>query len=273
MSEETQQEVFLKNLDDIIRKTFVTGQLIVVATKQHGKTNASFWLLRRIMESQMHKENVIKTMIFDPILRHRYGFDSVPYIDITKTRMLPMVQDLIVDVPFIDSHQTRNAITNVLMQDFIRKRKIKEDFEGKLPFINFYLVEEMQDVWGTHSLSGNQGRFAKTIFSQCKNLDMVIFGTTQRLADVSAKIVERTRYYLIGALTGDNDGKKIASISNKNVVEEVKALKRGEFLFLDRENPETFLIIYFPVFKQNGKPYAYQVKGNGQGYVRKILRG
>lgn len=262
---------FESKLREIIEKVSDSGQLICVATKQHGKTNAMMWLMQLLRNTQEHKENRVKLIMFDTCLNFRYKFDEIPFVDITEIRHIPLVQDLLIDLLYTDTQLTRDAITQILKEDFIKKSKLKKKFDGINPYLNYYMVEEMQNVWGTYALSGTKGRFALKIFSEAMNFGMVILGVTQRLADVSTKICERSKYLLVGALQGDNDIGKLKRITNKQISEKVKTLKKGEFLFIDRDNLEYAPLIYFPIFKQSGKPYPYKNSQNGEGYVKKIF--
>ena len=57
----------------------------------------------------------------------------------------------------------------------------------------------------------------------------------------------------------------------KGIAEKIKGLKRGEFIFWSKDNPEYVDLIYFPKFESTGKPYPYK-DGNGhKGYVRKVF--
>lgn len=274
MSEqEPETQEFETKLKEILGKVLATGQLIVVGTKQTGKTNSVMWLLRKLIDSKDHEKQKMKTMVLDTVLNFRFKFDEIPYLDITKTRHIPLVQDLILDIPYADTMITRDAITEILMENFIKKRRIKKKYKGDFRYVDFYVVEEMQNVFGTYSLSGSNGRFALKIFSECANYGMVFLGITQRLADISAKIVERTRYFLVGNLCGDNDIGKLRRATNKQIAEKAKTLKRGEFLFIDREHLEQVSLIYFPKFTQNGEPYPVDISNNGKGYVKTVFLG
>ena len=265
-------EDFNKKLEEIISKVMVQGQLIVVANKQMGKTNSTMHLIRALIQSKEHKENKYKTLIFDLPLVWRFNFDRIPYVDISESTYLPIVRDLLIDIPYTDSVMTRNAIVDVMREDFVRKRRLKIKFEGRNPFLNVYVVEEMQDVWGTYSLNGNVGRSALKIFAECANYGMVIIGITQRLADVSTKIIGRAKYLLIGSLQEDNDLKKVKRFASQEVSEKIKSLKRGEFIFWDRTNKEHIDLIYFPKFDNHGqKPYPYQNGQSEAGYVKRIF--
>jgi len=265
-------EDFDKKLEEIINKVLEQGQLIIVANKQMGKTNSAMWLLRTLMHRKEHADNKYKTLIFDLPLIWRFKFDRIPYVDISEVTYLPIVRDLLIDIPYTDSVMTRNAIVDIMREDFVRKRKLKEKFDGENPFINVYMVEEMQNVWGTYSLNGNVGRSALKIFSECANYGMVIVGTTQRLADVSTKIIGRAKYLLIGSLQEDNDLKKVKRFASQEVSEKVKTLKRGEFIFWDKSKKEYIDLIHFPKFDNAGdKPYLHQDGQNGSGYVKRIF--
>jgi len=271
VTEKTNMEEFEDTLREIIEKVMEQGQLIVPATKQHGKTNAVMWVIRFLRNSQEHEENRIKLTIFDTVLNFRYKFDEMPFVDISKIRHVPLVQDLLIDIPYTSIRLTKDAITQVLMEDFIKKRQLKEKFEGDVPYNNVYMVEEMHNVWGTYGLTGARGEFALKIFSECANYGMIIIGITQRLADVSTKIVERSRYLLVGNLSGDNDTGKLKRVTNKQISEKVKTLKRGEFIFIDRDNLEYVKLVHFPKFEGEGKPYAHKDGHNGEGYVKKVF--
>lgn len=272
MSEESSNEM-PKLVDEILEKTFKSGQLVIIATKQHGKTNACMWLVRRVMQSQSHAEGTVKSLLFDTVLNFRYKFDRIPYLDISKVRHIKPVQDLIVDLPYMDSNLVKARITQILMEDFHKKRTLKEKHIGVNPYQNLYVVEEMQNVWGTYGIKGQQGRFALKVFSEGANYGIIIWGLAQRCASVSTEALERSQHYLIGRLSGDNDIKKIARVTTKKVAEEIKTLKRGQFIFWDRDNPEYVEQIDFPLFKSNGTPYELTNGPSEKWHVKRIFIG
>lgn len=267
------EEDFQKKLEEIIKKTLRAGQLLTVGSKQTGKTTANMWLLKTLME--MHKTNEVKTIIFDTVLNFRYNFNAVPYIDHSKLRYLPIVRDLIIDLPYTDIQRTRNAIGEILKEDFVKKHQLKKKFGGRVPFTSLFLLEEIQNIFGTYSLNGKAGHFFLKVFSECMNYRIAIWGITQRCSDVSTKVLERSEAYLIGKLTGDNDLKKISRVTTKQVAEKVKSLTRGEFIFWDRDQSETIDLVYFPKFHQTSKPYPYEdaERKNGNGYIKRIFLG
>lgn len=261
---------FDEKINDIIEKTMKQGQLIITGVKQTGKTNSAMWILRKIMEKEEYERNLIKTLVLDLPMVWRYKYDELPYVDVTEVRHLPIIRGLIVDLPFVDSNKTRSVISRIMMNDFVLKRKLKDKFEGRNPYYNLYFIEETQNCFGTYALSGTEGRFFLKIASECANYGMILVGIGQRLADISTRIVERTRYFLFGATSGDNDLRKLKRMGSQKLVEGVEGLKRGQFTFYDKDEDHAFQID-FPKFVQKSKPYRYTDEQNGNGHVTQIF--
>lgn len=272
MTENVINPEFLAKLDEILTKVLIQGQLMVIATKQHGKSNACKWLARRMRESDLHKDQKLTSIIFDTVLNWRYSFDIIPYVDYEGIRSIPMVQDLLVDLGFVDSEETRNAIGEIVMNDFIKKRDLKKQLDGQIPFKNIYIIEEIQNVLGTYSMNGSMGRFWLKTVSECANYGQVIIGIGQRLGDISTKIVERSRYFMFGMTAGDNDKRKITRMGGKKMGEVISTLKKGEFIFYDKEG-NVADVLGFPLFVQNGKPYEFKNGFNENGYVKRVFLG
>jgi hypothetical protein len=260
--------VFIKKLDEIIALAVQNGGLMIIGSNQCGKTTASMWIARRIMDNASHESHEYKLTIFDTCINWRYRFDDIPFIDLNQTRLLPITQDLIIDVSNLDPLDTRNDISSVLMEDFQKKQQLKAQLNGKIPFVNFYVIEEMQNVFGTYALGQKNGRFNLRVFSEGSNFGMVFIGIGQRIADISTKAIERRRYFLLGRANGDNDLQKLARMFNQMVADKVKALAVGAFLFFDKETG-TLDEIGFPQFTQMGQPQP-MVINKTFGYVKRV---
>ena len=260
---ERDSEIEQITLEEIIQKVLDSGQLIITGVKQTGKTNTAMWLMRTLMNSTLHKNLKMRTVIFDTVLNWRTRFDAIQYLDIKDFGVLPTVLDLIVDLGYMDTNDVRNSIGQIVMNDFAKKRIMKEKFNGKVPYYDVFLLEEAQNCLGQFALVGEVGRFWLKIISECKNYGMVFFFITQRLADVSTRIVERTRYFLLGSTSGDNDLSKIRRMGGRKLADYVSSLKKGQFLLFDKDSKEQYRIT-FDLFVQNGKPYPYTRNANGK---------
>lgn len=254
-------------LAQIIEKVKISGGLIITGTKQHGKTNASMILMRAFMLSQEHKDLRLRTLIFDLCLNFRFKFDPIPFIEAESCSVLPTLQDLIVDIGFSDNNDTKTYIGNVVLNDFHKKRAMKMKFNGRIPYLDVYLIEEAQNVLGSYALNGEVGRFWLKIVSECANYGQIFLFLGQRLADISTKVIERTKYLLIGATSGDNDLQKLKRIGGNRLKDAVQQLKRGEFIFYDRDT-KYMVLIGFPLFQQLNKPFEFQKSQTPKGYAK-----
>jgi hypothetical protein len=256
---------------EIISKIRASSRFMAVATNQMGKTNAIMFLLRAIMNHPDNINGKWRMKFFDPAFNARYKFDSIPYIDATENARFayfdanvrvpvpPEVQNIIVDIPYTNTSNKKRVIMEVLKADFEYKRELKKVYKGDVPYQDFYIVDEMQNVWGNYALRGNVGEEALTIFSESSNYKMAIMGISQRFADVATGIVERCRYYFVGGLSGANEITRLAKMVNNSqkIIDKVKTLKLGEFIFIDRSNTEYFDTLEFEKFVGRGEPYQY----------------
>jgi hypothetical protein len=268
---------FIKKLDEIIKKIEESGGLIVSGSNQSGKTNAVMWIARRIRDSPKHSTNEYKLTIFDDTLNWKFKFDSIPFVDYAKTSVIPFEeQDLIVNLHEIaDIIDVKNVIADLMYRDFMHKHELKNSLNGVVPFANFYVIEEIQNVLGRNGLGLKSGRFLYKLYCECTNFRMVVIGLTQRLADVDTRVVERRRYFLIGRTCGDNDVQKISRMFGSQVADKVKTLKTNfeegisEFIFYDKAENHAYLI-QFPKFEGIGKPFEHKGKSRFIGDVKPL---
>jgi len=266
-TEETKsQEMGEELLNKIVQCLVSNGKLIIVAINGHGKSNAMKHILRFLINSQEYKNGRYRIRITDTTDVWRWSYDSIPFIDITKTQKVPSEEKaLLLDLGFSDSDANTRIIENLLRYDWIEQRENINENQGQIQTYRITAIEEMQNVLGSYGLNGKSGKFFLKVVSEGRNLGIFILGTSQRFADLSTKFVERTRYFLLGAVSGSNDIQKIKAMmfsdQARKVIDCLLGLKRGEFLFLDKERPEEgSFIIYFPLFNPIGKPWEYNEK-------------
>lgn len=242
------------SIDQLLEDILNTG-LILVAGKNHGKTVTTMHIVRAFAKARPD----VRINIFDTCLNWRWRYDKVPYFMMdTVVDSLPSVNPIIVDVPFASSADTRMAVSSVALKDFGIKKGFKVATDD-LPYWNLYVIEEIQNIFGTHALKGFEGEFWLKVVSEGRNFKQSYIGLGQRLASVSTEIVERAKGYLFGNLTGDNCLKKVNRIAGKNMKEAVRTLKQGQFLHYCAGSVHRFT---FPMFKQQGKPYPYESKSD-----------
>lgn len=260
----------------IIKGLIDNGKLMIIGLGGHGKTSATMHLIREIMKTKEYQEGRFILRLSDTVNVWKWKYDTVPYVDMTKTRTIPEdEQTLLLDLGFSDPDRNTAEIENLVRGDYIKQRDMITALQGELRIRRIYMIEEIQNVLGSYSLSGKSGKFWLKEISEGRNYGQYVIGLGQRLADISAKVVERTRYFLLGAISGENDANKIkrmvGSERGQRVVDALLGLKRGEFLWLDKDNPENSMKIYFPEFKQNGKPFEYILKTNGHIIASRVF--
>lgn len=245
--------------DGIIDSVLRNG-LILVANKGYGKTNAL-----KILIQQLLIRNDIRAKIFDPVGQFRFNFIEIPYLEINENtpNLIYNVNpfcNLLHDIGFIDPTLRRLSITDIIMRDFAMRRDERIANFGSIPNWVVYAFEECQNLIGTYALSGNIGKFWLAFVSECRNYNMSYIMTTQRLADVSTKALERCGNYLFGKQSGDNDLKKIKRIAGEQIMNKVKMLDIGEFIYWEGNKGKAMQSGKFPLFKSDNHPYPIPKK-------------
>lgn len=266
-------------LNKIIQSLIDNGKLLVIGLGGHGKTSATMHLVRKLIEIQdlpSRKYGNILIRIGDSANVWKWAFDKIPFVDVTKKPSIPEDEKtLLLDLGFSETKRNRAIIENLVRGDYFQQRDMMNSHQGQLPVRRFYIIEEIQNVLGSYSLSGTSGEFWLKIMSEGRNYGQYVVGLGQRFADISAKVVERTRYFLLGAISGENDANKIqrmfGSERGPRVVSCMLGLSKGQFLWLDKEQPENSFKIYFPKFEQNGQPFEYGNKTNGHITVERVF--
>jgi len=270
------EELGKQTMEKILQSLILTGKLLIVGVPQIGKTTACQHIVRSLMETKEFQEGIFQIKICDSANVWKWRFDKIPFVDMTKTHNIPEDERiLLLDLGYTDTKLNTSLIENMVRGDYYRQKEIINKLEGRLSIRRIYVIEEIQNVFGTYSMSGDSGRFWLKVVSEGANYGQYIIGLGQRLADISTRICERTRYILIGATSGQNDLAKLKRMMPSSkatvIIDKIMGLKRGVFLFLDKENAENSMIIYFPKFVQTEKPYEYNVKQDGKIEARRVF--
>jgi hypothetical protein len=267
-AEQMGDEILVKILKALVEN----GRLLIIGLGGTGKTNTAMHLVRCIMNLQEYKDGKFIVRIGDSANVWKLRFDQIPYVDVTKKPSVPEDEKtVLLDLGFLSTARNVSLIENLVGQDYYLQRESMDKNNGK-PLINrIYVLEEIQNLFGSYKKS----EFWLKIWSESRNYGQFFVGLAQRLSDVSTQIVERTKYMLIGSLSGDNDLSKLKRMfgaeKGNRVVNAILGLKKGEFLFIDKENSENSIKIYFPQFVQNGKPYEFDIKGNGHIHAERVF--
>jgi hypothetical protein len=249
----------------ILKGLVDNGKLLVIGLGGHGKTRATMHLIREMIKTKEFQEGILNVKITDSANVWKWNFDSIPYVDVTKSRKIPEdEQVLLLDLGFTDVDLNTAIIEGIVRADYYKQKMLIDSLQGRLTLRRIYVIEEIQNIFGSYSINGRAGKFWLKEVSEGRNYGQYIIGLGQRFADISTKVVERTRYFLLGAISGDNDSKKIKQMfgteRGKNVVNTLMGLSKGSFLWVDREIAENSYTLDFPEWKPNGMPFEWQSK-------------
>lgn len=257
----------------LVEHLIENGKLMIIGLGGTGKTNAVMHLVRYLMNKAEYKEGRIIIRIGDSANVWKLKFDKIPFVDITKKPSIPDDEGtLLLDLGYLSTDKNVALLENLVKQDYYRQRDLMNKNNGQTPIKRIYVFEEIQNLFGSYKRSD----FWLKIWSESRNYGQYFIGLAQRLSDVSTRIVERTKYILIGSLSGDNDLAKVKRMFGKEigerVIHEIQSLKRGDFLLIDTQNVESnSWEIYFPKFEQNGTPFEYDNRGNGHVRVKRVF--
>lgn len=262
----------LEQLEKIVKSLVENGKLLIIGLGGTGKTTVAMQIVRFIRNSQEYKEGKIVIRIGDSANVWKQKFDQIAYVDVTKKPSIPENEKtVLLDLGFLSTKENVALIENLVGQDYYLQRESMNRNNGQPILSKIYVFEEIQNLFGSYKRS----EFWLKIWSEGRNYGQYFIGIGQRLSDISTKIVERTKYMVIGSISGDNDRQKLKRMfgveKGERMVNAITALRRGEFLWIDKDNTENSFKIYFPAFVQEGKPFEYDSRGNGHIRAERIF--
>lgn len=277
MEEKQQNNEQIKTL---IEDVLAFGDLLEIANKGIGKTNALMVLTREFRNLED-----TRVIVFEDFPKWIHEFDKMPYFIIKDSDVVETSHTLDVEDYFLrherDYSVNRGSeiqqaleenkdlifvseITDIerqaffiysVVQYFYRKaylRKFKN--YGKTERVIF-IIEESQNVFDSSTISKKIFNRLRKIFSVARNLDLHFVLASQRLQDLNTKIRGRTRL-LLGQVSLDDYELKIRRLLRHSKHKEgILTLERGSFLY-----PSLDVIVKFPKFEANGKPYEWKPK-------------
>jgi len=249
---------------EIIQEILDTG-LIIIGSKKCGKSNSA-----KIIASEMIKNLEFQIRVFDSCANWRHEFEPIVYTVMNEdTRYYYSGEkNVLYDLEYMDIEESMIRIGQIAQNDYIKQRYLKNN--GGMKRWIIYFVEEAQNVLGTYSLTKQTGKLWVKLISEGRNFNQAYILIGQRMAEISARAVERAQGYLFGRASGDNDRKKISrivgdarikerfgdgedwkTVTEGEIGDEVARLERGQFIYY---NGRFGRLIHFPLYKTDSKP-------------------
>jgi hypothetical protein len=284
-----QNDAVQKLLDD----TLAYGDLLLIANKGIGKTNSLMVLAQRFRGL----ENT-KVIIFEDFPKFALEFDGIPYFVVKDSDVQESHHVVDVEDYFIRHERDYCVKRGSEIEEFLKTNKDCiftmeiSDIERSAFFIysvvNYYyrkaylrkfkgyskterivfVIEESQNVFDSSTISKKIFNRLRKIFSVARNLDLHFVLASQRLQDLNTKIRGRTRL-LLGQVSIDDWELKIRRLlRNSKYKTEILEFERGLFLYTAND-----MLVKFPKFSANGKPYRWIETSKPQAEPEKKKRG
>jgi len=278
--QDNEQTKTLEELSKLIEDVLDYGDLLLIANKGIGKTNALM-----VLASEFAKLPNTRLIIFEDFPKWCLEWSEIPFLvihdsDVRETNHVMNGEDYFLvherDYCILRGSEIKQALKqnkNLIfvseIQDIERQAffifSIVQHFYRKAYMRAFkniekierviFVIEESQNVFDSSTISKKIFNRLRKIFSVARNLDLHFVLCSQRLQDLNTKIRGRTRL-LLGCVSLDDYELKVSRLlRHSKHRQDITTLERGKFLY-----PQTDTIINFPKFEPIGKPYEYKPK-------------
>ena len=267
-------------IESLLEEVFKFGDMLLIANKGTGKTNALMCLA-----SEIRKLENTRLIIFEDFPKFCLEFDGIPYMrikdsDVVETKHtvdiedyflrhdrdytvrrgaeiranLDQNKDLIFTSEITDIERTCYFVYSVVnyfyRKAYLRKYKAYEKQERIV-----FVIEEAQNVFDSSIVSKKLFNRLRKIFSVSRNLGLHFILASQRLQDLNTKIRGRTKL-LIGNVSLDDYELKVNKLLRHSAYrQKILNFERGTFLYTANDS-----LIKFPKFAPTGKPYELKPK-------------
>lgn len=261
-SEKRQQKhVDLNFLCDEILKF---GDLLMIANKGNGKTNALMEIAK-----ELRKDTLNKVVIFETFPKWIHEFDSIPYLyirdsDVIKNdksfrslrayevkKALSENKDLLFCLGIEDTDRLSFFIASII--NYFYRKNYLTAYKYGLEAIRqrvIFVCEESQNLFDSTILNKRLFNRLRKMFTESRNLKLHFVMASQRIQDLNTKIRGRTRY-LIGCVNIDDYDLKVnRMLRNSEYRREVLEFEIGKFVYPSKDS-----LIRFEKFQQHDKPY------------------
>ena len=202
----------------------------------------------------METENLNTPIGYSKEVDKKYSYVNSAWLN----SLLDSKKNLLFEIKYQNGRKIKHFITQVLTYIYNQQEANLENEDYKHHYL--ITIEEIQNVFGSHSMSSDDSLELLTIFTQSRSdANMHYLAIGQRLNDINTKIVERLRL-VIGLTLGENALKKVKSQLPKKIRYRVSQLPPRHFIYLNgTTNPE----IEIPIYKKYGavtciNPNTYQ---------------
>lgn len=234
----------------------------ILGNPRCGKSN----LAKVIVSEFVKKIPNVQIKVYDTCATWRFNFLSnfkFQEINDNTRKVYSEKENVLYDLEFNDAEEIMQFIGNDVLLDYELNRERKKATNGILNDYVLYVLEEAQSSLGRYSLSRETGRIWLKMISEAGNFNLGFLFLGQRVADISASVIERSTCYFVGRTTGDNNIQKLRRIVGSEagqnelgipIYEKAKTLNVGEFIWWSGESAYQFKCPLFESLYPNQAP-------------------
>ena len=258
------------------------GDLLLIAEKSHGKTETL-----KTIAKELKAMPSTKVFIFEDFPKFCHEFEALAYFVVKDSDVVESEHTIDLEDYFLRHErsytikrggeikeflkQNKHGIFTMEIRDiersaffiysivnhFYRKQYLKAKKYGtkSIRTRTIFIIEESQNIFDSSTISKKLFNRMRKIFSVARNLGIHFIMCSQRLQDLNTKIRSRTRL-LVGKVSLDDFELKFSRLlRHSKYRKNVLSLPKGVWLY-----PSQDMLISFPRFKQDSKPYEWQAK-------------
>jgi len=281
-------------LKTLVKDILDFGDLLIISNKGYGKTNSLMVLAEEFMNLPH-----CRTIIFETFPKWINEFSMIPYAYINDDMVIERDNAIYYENPsenygwfskdrtyflrnseeigkILDSNKnllfcleiedyTRLSwFVTLMVYQFYRTNYLTAYKYGiqKIKYHVVFIIEEAQNILDRTVVDKKIFNKLRKMFSEARNLKIHFIMATQRCQDINTRIRGRSRF-LIGKVNLDDYNLKIRRLlRNSKYCKQVLTLPKGSFIYPDKD-----VIVKFPKFKPNGKPYEIPIEPIEQYYT------
>jgi len=283
-----------EQLKMLVKDVLDFGDLLLIANKGTGKTNSLMCLAR-----EFQRLPFCRTIIFETFPKWINEYSTIPFAYIEDNMVIEYDNAIYYENPsenygwfskdrsyflrnseeigrILDSNKdllfcleiedfTRLSwFMSLVIYQFYRTNYLTAYKYGidKIKYHTVFVIEEAQNLLDRTVVDRKIFNKLRKMYSESRNLKLHFIMASQRFQDLNTRIRGRSRF-LIGKVNLDDYDLKIRRLlRNSKYRKDVLSLPIGSFIY-----PSKDIIVKFPKFKQNGKPYELPIEPLPQYYT------
>jgi len=263
-----------KNVDSIVHDVLDFGDLLLISSKGHGKTEAL-----KTLASRFRAIPNTRVIIFEDFPKWIHEFQAIPFMRIRDKDVIETEHTINLEDVFLRHDKSFTVLRGPEIEQALKEHRDiifllqTESIEKTAFFIysivkHFYriaylraykgyqkherivfFVEESQNCFDSSTISKKIFNRLRKIFSVARNLGLHFVMASQRMQDLNPRIRARTRL-MLGRVSQDDYELKIHRLlRHSEHRKEILEFNKGEWLYVAKDKKTKFPMLPEPQYK------------------------